>query len=206
MKNSKFQEWIDEREKFRIVLWQDLHIRFPKAGFREVINEIGIKKCRRIYKLLQSEKWSYLPFTIGFDLPEDAESEIRSLFADPELFVAANILRCAWIKRYAAFLSEPIYQSMAEKLSDYLRKIGVCFQMSCAEKVAYSGNITVAKGNFKLIEGIVFQNFERCTAEEKYILMCYGALALEEFEQGSVEKMVNVFKAQKSLICNVSLD
>lgn len=206
MKNSKFQEWIDEREKFRIVLWQNLHIRFPKAGFREVINKIGIKKCRQIYRLLQSEKWSYLPFTIGFDLPEDVESDFRGLFADPELFVAANILRCAWIKKYASYLKEPIQHNMAEKLFDYMGKIGACFQMSCAEKIAYSGSITVAKGNFKLKEGLVFQNLECCAAEEKYILLCFGALALEEFEPGSVEKMMNVFKAQKSLICNVTLD
>ena len=44
----------EEREKFRIKIWKDLNIVFPKMAFRQVVGLLGEEQTRVMFDLLKN--------------------------------------------------------------------------------------------------------------------------------------------------------
>lgn len=193
-------QWIDQREKLRIELWKTLKISFPKMAFRQVINLLGSYKTRILYELLCGGECSYLPYAIGSDFPKDGDQQIRELYEDHNFVSVLSVLRCEWIKSNLSRIEDQMAQNMVWKMGVYLQQLQRCYGLKLPEKMAISGSVKVAKGHLKMAEGLVMQRLEQLPLNDKYLVLCVAALALEEFELGSFEKINLVLQAQRSML------
>ena len=188
------------REKFRVQLWKDLNIVFPKIAFRSVLNLIGEEQTRVLFDLLKNRKFAFLPFVIAPDLPEDMEPQYRKLFENPQFMAAVNSLRIARIENYVENRWSVELRDFLAVVLYYLKTTDKCYQMNLSNKVSNCalGEIQRAKNQFQQAETTFMKNVEFLSLDEKYIACCVAALCLEEFSNNSIAELKKIFSAQRS--------
>lgn len=192
----------EEREKFRIKIWEDLNIVFPKMAFRQVVGLLGEEQTRAMFDLLQSKDFSYLAFVISPELPPDMEPKYRELFENPNFMIAVNVLRIAKIETYVSDNISVELRDFLEILLHYLHEIEKCFRMNLSDKVSNCvvGEIRKSKEQFRRAENTFMKNVKYLPFNEKYVCCCIGALCLEELSGRSFLKLEEIFGAQRSTL------
>lgn len=188
------------REKFRIRMWEALNIGFPKLAFRRVVSLLGENQARLLFDLLKNKEFSYLPFVISPELPQDMVQKYCELFENPKFIVAVNVLRIARIEAYLTDgLSVPLKDFVAVLLR-YLRATEKCYQMNLADRVSICSRNAFheVKEQFRKEEEFFMEKAEFLPLDEKYVICCISVLCLEELSDKSRLKLEMIFAAQRS--------
>ncbi len=188
------------REKFRVQMWKDLNIVFPRIAFRNVLNLIGEEQTRVLFELLKNRKFAFLPFVIAPNLPDDMEPKYRALFENPQFMVVVNSLRIARIENYVENRWSVELRDFLAVVLYYLKTTAKCYQMNLSNKVSNCalGEIQRAKNQFQQAEISFMKNVEFLPLDEKYVVCCVSALCLEEFSDKSIAELKKIFSAQRS--------
>lgn len=196
----------EKREEFRVKMWKGLNIVFPKMVFRQVVDLIGETQTRVMFDLLKNQKFAYWPFVIAPNLPEDMEPQYRCLFENPKFMIAVNALRIAKIETYVENRWSAELRDFLEMLLHYLKATEKCFRMNLSNKVSNCalGEIQRAKTQFQQVEESFMQRLMFLPLEEKYIVCCVAALCLEELSEKSLDCLLVVWLAQRSILMSIA--